>query len=335
MKEFHRKILIIRLSSLGDVLLTYPLIKLIKDRFPETQIDFLVKEHFADAIRTNPFLNETILFKKENTRLIRNLIKEKGYDNIIDLQNNLRSKLLYLAALTKIFKFKKPTFKKLLFVYTKINLLKNNQSIAKHYIDTFFRNETINTIPIYFHIPEEVENRAKSIIQNQFENEKIIGIAPGAKHYTKRYPVELYKEVVNILVKKNFNVAIFGGFEDELICKELTIDKSKTKNFQNNNDLLLTAGLMKNCKVLISNDSGLMHLASLLKIPTVAIFGSTVKEFGFFPIFEKSIIVENPDLNCRPCSHIGKSECPKKHFKCMNDISPNLIVRKVEELLNG
>jgi heptosyltransferase-2 len=139
--------------------------------------------------------------------------------------------------------------------------------------------------------------------------------------------------LIEKLIEKDFAVAIFGGTEDKEICTALEIHPL-VKNFQNENDLLETASLMKKCSAIITNDSGLMHLASLLKIPVVAIFGSTVKEFGFFPIYKNSVIVENQNLSCRPCSHIGKSECPKKHFKCMNEIQPETILRKTLQLID-
>ncbi|NPV10726.1 MAG: glycosyltransferase family 9 protein [Ignavibacteria bacterium] len=329
-----KKILIIRLSSLGDVLLTYPLIKILKERENEPVIYFLVKEKFAQAIETNPFIDGVIQLNERNQKEVKSFIKNENFDIVIDLQNNFRSHQLYPFSLkTRIYRFKKPSLKKFLLVNFKINFLKNNKSIALQYIRTVYPELDLNQLPLYFEIPKEYELRADNLLPEHFKEKVLIGICPGSKHFTKRYPVDLFVQVIKTLIQKDYSIALFGGSNDKEICKSLEIDSAAVKNFQNENDLFETAALMKKCSAIITNDSGLMHLSSLLKIPTVAIFGSTIKEFGFAPIFEKSIIVENENLDCRPCSHIGKSSCPKKHFKCMRDITPDLIVQKLEELI--
>lgn len=321
------------MSSLGDILLTYPLISILRKQNSYSDIHFVVKEQFVEAIKYNPFVNKILTYSKNSLKELKSTIKKNEYDIIIDLQNNFRSHQLYSFNLkSKIYRFRKPTLKKFLLVNFKLNLLRNNPSIAVHYIKTVFPNFDSKDLDLYFNIPENYQG--KSLENNSVENpkQKIIGICPGSKHFTKRYPTENFKILIQKLTERNFVVAIFGGKDDYEACKELEIYPS-VKNFQNDNDLIETAALMKKCSVIITNDSGLMHLASLLQIPTVAIFGSTVREFGFFPIFEKSIIIENENLKCRPCSHIGKNECPKKHFKCMNEIEPNLIFSKTIELI--
>lgn len=328
-----KKILIIRLSSLGDVLLTYPLLYILKKREVESEIHFVVKEQFVDAIRTNPFIDEVLIYSKNRLKDLKSLIRKNKYDIIIDLQNNVRSHQLYPFNLkTRIYRFKKPTLKKFLLVNFKINFLRNNPSIALHYIRTIYPEYNSEDLKLYFQIPEDVELKSVKKIPAEHLNHKIIGICPGSKHFTKRYPSEKFKTLIQKFVNSNFAVAIFGGKEDLEICKELEINPS-VKNFQNENDLLETASIMKRCSLIITNDSGLMHLSSLLQVPTIAIFGSTVKEFGFYPIYNKSIVIENNNLKCRPCSHIGRSECPEKHFKCMNEINPELIFNKSLELI--
>jgi heptosyltransferase-2 len=330
------KILIIRLSSLGDILLTYPLIKILKEREKDPIIHFLVKEKYSQAIETNPFIENVIKLNSSNQKEVRSTIKSERYDIVIDLQNNFRSHQLYpFNFRSRLYRFKKPTFRKFLLVNFKINLLKNNPSIAVHYIKTIYPNYQTKSLPLYFEINREKEEQSLKKLPHYFNAKIVIGVCPGSKHFTKRYPVNLFVEVLRKLIHKNYFIALFGGNEDREICQALEIDSYTVKNFQNENDLFETAALMKKCSVVITNDSGLMHLASLLKIPTVAIFGSTVKEFGFAPIYQKSIVVENNNLRCRPCSHIGRSECPRKHFKCMLEISPDLIVQKVEELISG
>ena len=104
-------------------------------------------------------------------------------------------------------------------------------------------------------------------------------------------------------------------------------------NLCNDNDLLKTVSEMKKCKMIICNDSGLMHAATAVSIPVAAIFGSTVKELGFTPYRSSHLLIENKGIHCRPCSHIGKDKCPKRHFKCMLDLTPELVYNKIKNYL--
>ncbi len=329
-----KKILVIRLSSLGDILLTSPLLKEIRKQFHECKIDFLVKKEFVQAIEFNPYLNDILIYKVENTSSLRESIRQVNYDYILDLQNNLRSRRLLIGIRTKVYRFKKPTLKKFLFVHFKLNLLKEKISVAKRYIDSFPVIRA-GELKLDFYYPKEKDIETDSKIPKNIINKKIIGICPGSKHFTKRYPSELFSKLIDKLSQMGYSVFLFGGKDDAEICSQLTREKTGVVNLHNDNDLYSTAALMKKCSAVISNDSALMHLSCSLDIPTVAIFGSTVAEFGFFPLNKKSVIIENKDLNCRPCTHIGREDCPKKHFKCMKDISHEMITSKLQLLMKN
>ena len=165
------------------------------------------------------------------------------------------------------------------------------------------------------------------------DNQKYIGFCPGSRHFTKMWPKEYYIRLGNILKNDKYNIALFGGKDDKDICKEISSQIQDSINLSNNDDILQTAADMKKCDAVVCNDSGLMHTACAEKIPVLAFFGSTVKEFGFTPYLNKNIILENNLLSCRPCTHIGKSYCPKGHFKCMNDIKPDIAFTKLNLLL--
>lgn len=329
-----KKILVIRLSSLGDVLLTYPLLDLIKKNETNCKIHFLVRDKFVDAIQFNHNVDKTFTYSPENAKQIKVLIQENNYDLILDLQNNFRSRQITLQSKARVYRFKKPTLKKFLLVNFKLKLIEPDFSIAKSYIKTLYPYFS-DKLTLYFDIPQEKEIESLKKVPPSFSNKLIVGMAPGSRHFTKRYPIDYFKVLINKLIENDFAIAIFGGKDDYEICKSLETNNVFVKNFQNGNDLLETAAIMKKCSVIISNDSGLMHLASLLQIPIVAIFGSTVREFGFAPIFEKSLIIENTNLKCRPCSHIGRDSCPEKHFKCMLELQPEYVFQKTFELLEN
>ncbi|MEJ2105486.1 MAG: glycosyltransferase family 9 protein, partial [Ignavibacteriaceae bacterium] len=152
---------------------------------------------------------------------------------------------------------------------------------------------------------------------------KYIGLCPGAKHFTKRWPKEYFIELGKKLESSGYSIVLFGGEEEIQICNEIKNELNAAINLCNTS-LNQTAANMKMCAAIYTNDSGLMHLASAVGVPVIPFFGSTVKEFGFFPYKAKSIVLENENLSCRPCTHIGRNACPKTHFKCMLEIKPGL-----------
>ncbi len=320
----NKKVLIIRFSSLGDVLLTTPILRVLKNKFPGVTIHYLVKAEVKETLLFNPHIDKLILFKKENILSeLRDKIKAENYDYIIDLHDNLRS--LYLTKGLKVFRIKKPSFKKLLLVKLKINLLKQNKSIVEMYAAA---------------IPEfKLDNLGLELFLNKGENkscieEKTIGICPGAKHYTKRWEYNSYKELINLLTKSGYKVLLFGGTYDMEMCKTLSENNNNVENLSSDNDLIGMGKNMLRCKLIVGNDSGLMHAASAVNVPSIVIFTSTVKEFGFAPYKTKSLVIENELIKCRPCSHIGKAVCPKGHFNCSKTITPLLVFNKLQKFID-
>ncbi len=318
------KILIIRLSSLGDILLTTPVIRALSKKYPNSQIDFVVKKQYSSSLQYNPLISSLYLYEKEKIKSIKEEIRSKKYDLVIDLQNNLRSCALTLGLRTKVKRFKKPTFKKLLLVWTKINLLKEIKPIPMRYTEKIGLQLDDKGLDLF--IPERINSKLPT-------GKKYIGICPGAKHFTKRWPEEYFIELGNRLSSQNFTVVIFGGKDDLQLCETVSSKITNSVNLCNNDDLLQTARDMKQCQHIICNDSGLMHTATAVGVPITAIFGSTVREFGFIPYQSNNTILENNSLSCRPCSHIGRFSCPQKHFKCMKEIKPNTVFDQVKSFL--
>lgn len=326
-----KNILVIRLSSLGDVILTTPLLRFLKKQNPEILIDYIIKEEFLDAIKFNRNVNEFIIFKKDDTKELKKKIKTKNYDFIIDLQNNFRSRKLYNKFNHNVVKFKKNSLNKFLLTNFKINRFKEIIPISQRYINTITseRLSEEDLIPeIYY--PDSIDKQADKLF-NLNSDQKIIGICPGSKHFTKTYPKEKFRELIEELTK-TYKVFLFGGSNEKELTRYLTINE-QVFNFQNENDLFLTTALMKKCDMVVTNDSALMHIANALKKPIIAIFGSSVREWGFAPVGVASKIIEVENLSCRPCSHFGKSYCPEKHFKCMLDISSKEIISEINKLL--
>ena len=323
------KILIIRLSSLGDILLTTPFIRALKQQIPSLKIDMLVREEYADTIKLNPNIAQKYFFGRNdliNNKLIRILSNEK-YDLVINLQNNLRSKKITSALNVKTERFNKSSWEKFLLVNFKINKLKDAPQIPARYA------KTISDIKLDDKGVDLFSDLNPSAVFSNKSN--LIGFCPGARHFTKRYPKKYFIALGKLLLNAGYQIVLFGGKIDKELCAEITTEIPDSVNLSNDDDLLQTLSDMKMCIALVCNDSGLMHVASTADTKLVAIFGSTVKEFGFTPYNCNNLILENNSLSCRPCSHIGKDHCPKKHFNCMNAIAPKLVFEKLISLISN
>jgi heptosyltransferase-2 len=337
----NRKILIIRLSSLGDVLLSTPFIRQVRLSFPQAKIDYLAKEAFKDLLEENPHLNDLILFsledKSKNLFTIREHLKQQKYDYIFDLHNNLRSNYLCRGLKANyIGRIKKDKFKQVALVHLKKNYYKKPISIPERYLAV---GTPVNVRDDQYGLELYWSEKARRNLEKTLSVHKItidgkyLCIAPGASFFTKRWPLEYYEKLLDYLTEAySYKVVILGGSEEIEIGKYLNRN-NRVIDLCGKLTLIQNAMVMSKSKALISNDSGLMHMATAVKIPVLAIFGPSVKELGFFPYRSSHIVIEKDSISCRPCSHIGRQNCPKKHFKCMLEISPLYVLARFRELL--
>ncbi len=324
--ETANKILIIRLSSLGDVILTTPVIRALKKKYPQIEFSFLVKESYSDAVKFNPNLDRIFYYQKENVGTTIKELAEEDFDLVIDLQNNFRSREVSKALCIPFVKFVKPSVKKFLLVSFKIDLFGDLKSIPELYASAIDSLKLDNDGPEIF---------APDFIKPQIEkDEKNIGFCPGTKHFTKMWPKEHFIELGEKLTAEGFKLFLFGGRDDKNICSEIANEINGALDLSNDNELLQTVLNMKMCRLIVCNDSGLMHTACAAKAEVISIFGSTVRQFGFFPYKTKSEVFENNSLNCRPCSHIGRSKCPKGHLNCLKKIAPDSIFNSIKTKLS-
>jgi lipopolysaccharide heptosyltransferase II len=320
-----KKILIIRLSSMGDILLTTPLIRSIKKQNPEVQIDFVIKEEFIELVKNNPNLTDIFVYSKQSfeKQILINTLISNNYEIVIDLQNNIRSKEITKPLHCQTLLYKKNDVKKFILVNFKINRLKNAPPIPVRYAEAAGINLDDEGLDLF---TDEVADSRLDL------NEKYIGLCPGAKHFTKRWPKEYFIELGKKLESSGYKVVLFGGLNEEELIGEIANQLSSPVNLCGDS-ILQSAADMKMCKSIYTIDSGAMHLACAVKVPVIAFFGSTVKEFGFFPYKANSIELDVENLPCRPCTHIGRKSCPLIHFKCMKDIRPDFAFNSLNRLL--
>jgi heptosyltransferase-2 len=337
------KILILRFSSIGDIVLTSPIIRCIKIKYPNTEIHFLSKEKFKDVTINNPYINKHFYFKSDVQPIVLELIKEK-YDVIIDLQNNLKS--LYIKRILKqvfnsriqSFTVNKINVRKFLLTKFKFNTLPD-KSIVERYFDTVKNLHVINDGQgLDYFINENEETTKDDIPMGHLHG--FVACNIGGAHFTKKMPVEKWKE---LCAKIEFPIILLGGEEDREngdMIKE--IDDIKIYNACGKFSLNESAHLIKRSRFVISHDTGLMHIAAAFKKSIISIWGNTVPEFGMYPYYgfnnlkttiSPLLFINEVKLSCRPCSKIGYKQCPKKHFNCMQKQNIDNILLQTKKVI--
>lgn len=312
------KILLVRFSSIGDIVLTTPILRCLKKQLPNIELHYLTKNKFLSVIENNPYVDK---FHSINDSIfeITSELKKENYDYIIDLHHNLRTLKLKLTLGKKSFSFDKLNWEKFLMVQFKQNKLPNI-----HIVDRYF--ETVKTLGIkndlqgldYF-IPTKDTVDIKSQLPKSFQDGFNV-LVVGGSYYTKQIP---YNKLIEICNKSTFPLVLLGGKEDKAIAEAVVkLYPNKTINGCGAYNLNQSASIIQQAQKIITSDTGLMHIAAAFKKEIISVWGNTIPEFGMGPYLTdpKSKILEVKNLSCRPCSKLGHKNCPKKHFKCMNDI---------------
>lgn len=326
------KILFIRFSSIGDIVLTTPLVRCVKQQMPHAQIHYLSKKNFAAILDNNPYIDKRFyLDGGDMLPVVTELLKEK-YDIVIDLHRNLRT--WYVKSLLKqafnsrvrAYTFSKLNIRKWIFTNLKINIMPD-KSIVERYFKALkplgIKNDGQG---LDYFISKDDEIEKDDLPMSHMLG--FVAIAIGGQHETKKMPVEKWKQ---FCAQFDFPIVLMGGKEDvanaEEICK---VDSIKIYNACGKFSLNESAHILQKSRFVITHDTGLMHMAAAYKKPIISIWGNTVPEFGMFPYYGYnnlktniapiSYLIQNNKLYCRPCSKIGYKKCPKKHFNCMQKI---------------
>ncbi|MDR2011161.1 MAG: glycosyltransferase family 9 protein [Bacteroidales bacterium] len=325
------KILIIQTASIGDVILTTPLIENLHKQFPNSKIDFLLKNGNQSLFKDHPYLNEVIIWYKSEKKYknlfnLLSYIRKNKYDLVVNVQRFFSSGILTAFSGAKI----KIGFKKnpLSFLFSKSKKHELKENI--HEID---RN--LSLISDWVKSPERYVRLYPSVqdkdFVSQYTDKNFITISPASLWFTKQFPKERWIEFLKSL-SGDITVYLLGGKSDVELCEEI-IERSSFQNAVNLSgklELLQSASLMSSAQMNYVNDSAPTHLASSVNAPVTTIFCSTVPEFGFGPLSEVSFIVEcHEKLDCRPCGIHGYKTCPEKHFKCGYNINTDELVENL------
>ena len=316
------KYLIIRFSSIGDIVLTTPVVRNLKQQCEGAEVHFLTKHQYKDILENNPYVDKVHTLDKSFDEMILNLRREH-FHYVIDLHRNLRTSRVKLRLQTVSFSFDKLNFEKWLMVNFKKNKLPDLH-IVDRYLATVnaFIDENDRKGLDYF-IPPADEVDINSLPENFWKS--YVAFAIGAQHGTKRLPDE---KIISICKKINHPIILLGDKNDKVVAEK--IEKAVGENIYNAcgiYNLNQSASLVRQARLIISHDTGLMHIGAAFKKQIISVWGNTIPEFGMYPYLsgEGSEILEVKGLKCRPCTKIGFDKCPKKHFKCMMDIDEERI----------
>ena len=311
------KILVVRFSSIGDIVLTTPVVRMLKKQL-NAQVHYLTKSSYVSLLKNNPYIDSVYQIENSITEVIADLKKEK-YHYVIDLHSNLRTQILKFRLGMPAKSFNKLNMEK--FMLTNFKLDKMPKI---HIVDRYL--ETVK------HLGVKNDNQGLDFFLSA--NDKLdISIFPknyivfviGGQHATKILPNE---KIISIIKKVNKPVLLIGGPEDAYRGEDIAKACSKVVNTCGKYSILHSASLVQQATMVITHDTGMMHIAAAFNKKIYSVWGNTVPEFGMYPYLEseQSKRIEVKGLNCRPCSKIGYDKCPKGHFKCMQEIDENLFL---------
>lgn len=330
------KLLIIRFSSIGDIVLTSPVVRCVKEQLPNAQVHYLTKKSFAPVIENSPYIAKCY-YLEDSLNVTIELLKNERYDYVIDLHHNIRTQRVKQALKAVSFSFPKLNFRKWLYVNFKWNVMPD-KSIVERYFEAVSSLGVKNDgqgLDYFIAKDEEVTN--KDIPMSHWAG--YIACVIGGSFATKKYPVEKWIEFCK---QSTYPILLLGGPEDKEAGDTIAqVDTVKIYNASGKFSLNESACLIKYSKLVVTNDTGLMHIAAAYNKYIISLWGNTTPSLGMFPYYnynnaakntsKKSNIIEISDLKCRPCSKIGYNKCPKGHFKCMQLIDNQIIIQNVEK----
>ena len=331
------KFLILRFSSIGDIVLTTPVVRALKEQVPEAEIHFLTKRSFEPVLQHNPYIDRLHTFF-ENPNECLDTLRGEHFDAIIDLHHNQRTFWIKRALKSSlksasVFSFRKLNIEKWLLVNFNINRLPDVH-IVDRYLETVsdfgVRNDGKGLDYFIGEGDRKAVEKLPAAVRNNF-----VAAAIGAQHGTKRLPTE---KLIAICKQLDRHVVLLGGDNDREtgeriaeavgahvinLCGSLSINES--------------AAVVEKAAVVLTHDTGLMHIAAAFKRPIVSVWGNTVPQFGMTPYYGDvkvpNKLFEVSGLSCRPCSKIGFETCPKKHFRCMTQQDEAAIARAINHVV--
>jgi len=327
-------VLLVRFSSIGDILLTTPLVRALAQRHPEARLVYVTKRTMAPLVADNPHLAEVVTLEPDEpirhlARRLRTFTPTHG----LDLHGSIRSAGLRLLVRCHWSGYRKRKFARALLIATKVDAYRRRTSVAERYFEAARRLDAQpdGGPPEFCLGPGARDRAAQWLAERGVADVPIAALAPGAAHATKRWPIAHWSALAERLRVAGYSPVVVGGPDDRGLAQQLAAAGAAV-SAAGECSLQETGGLLARARVVVSGDTGVMHMATGVGTPVVALFGPTVSQFGFLPYRARSLVLERT-LDCRPCSATGTASCPLGHHRCLADITPADVVAAVERLV--
>ncbi len=315
--------LIVRFSSIGDIVLTTPVVRCLKQQLPNVEVHFCTKLVYGDIVRNNPFVDKCHFLTTSITELVGRLRKEK-FDYVVDLHNNYRTKFLKLALNTRSFTVDKLNLRKWLYVHLKANVMPKTHLVKRYLATVSSLGVKDDALGLDFFIsPNDYVDLHELPLTHR---SGYVAYAIGGQHRTKRLPIH---RMVELCKKIGSPITLLGGKEDRQSGEEVVeaVGSGLVYNACGNYSLSQSASLLQQATIVFSHDTGLMHIAAAFGKKVYSIWGNTTPKLGMYPYKTPYVVLEKEGLGCRPCSKLGFDVCPAGHFKCMNELAFTFEVR--------
>lgn len=321
------KVLIVRFSSIGDIVLTTPVLRCVKTQLENVEVHYATKAQYQSILQSNPYVDKIFLLNERLDELITEL-KRENYDLILDLHNNLRTRILKWKLGARAASFNKLNIEKWLMVNLKINKLPDVHIVDRYLATTKSLKIKNDSLGLDYFIPERDEVPWDWLPETHRSG--YVAYAIGAQHETKKLPTD---RMIELCKKINRPIVLLGGKED------FENGEKVRRHFEGKNQLTVifnacgkfnlnqSADIVKKSSVVFTHDTGLMHIAAALKKEVYSIWGNTIPAFGMYPYRTNYHSLENKNLDCRPCSKIGYQKCPRGHFKCMKELEFDFVLK--------
>jgi len=337
-------VLLVRFSSIGDILLTTPLVRALARRHPDAKLVYVTKRAMAPLVADNRHVAEVVTLEPDEpirhlARRLRGLAPTHG----LDLHGSIRSAGLRLLVRCRWSGYRKRKFARALLISTKLDAYRQPVPVAERYFEAARQLDTRpdGGPPEFCLGVGATERAAQWLAQRGLAGARLAALAPGAAHATKRWPIAHWSALAGRLGAAGYRSVVVGGPDDRGLAQQLVAEgggaggagqASSVASAAGEFSLQETGALLARARVVVSGDTGVMHMATGVGTPVVALFGPTVAPFGFFPYRARSVVLERA-LDCRPCSSTGTAACPLGHHRCLADITPEEVAAAVERLV--
>ena len=332
-------VLLVRFSSIGDILLTTPLVRALARRHPEAKLVYVTKRAMAPLVADNPHLTDVVTLEPgEPMRHLARRLRALAPTHGLDLHGSVRSASLRLLVRCRWSGYRKRKLARALLIGTKLDAYRRRAPgpVAERYFEAARRLDTQpdGGPPEFCLGPGATDRAGRWLAERGLAGARLAALAPGAAHATKRWPVAHWSALAERLGTAGYRPVVVGGPEDRGLAQQLVAEGAGNAVASAAGEFSLqeTGALLARARVVVSGDTGVMHMATAVGTPVVALFGPTVSQFGFFPYRAPAAVLERA-LDCRPCSATGTAACPLGHHRCLTDITPEEVAATVERLV--